>query len=78
MEQHHARTSKFISLVLRHQPEIAGLTLDEHGWVPVEALLAALNAQGMNTDLPLLQQLVETNDKKRFSFSEDGLYLVES
>ena len=25
-------TSKFISLVLRHQPEVIGTTLDEHGW----------------------------------------------
>ena len=29
------RLSVFLSLVLRHQPEAAGITLDEHGWADV-------------------------------------------
>ena len=33
------RLSVFLSLVLRHQPEAAGITLDEHGWADVEALI---------------------------------------
>lgn len=24
--------SKYISLILRHEPEVIGITLDEHGW----------------------------------------------
>ncbi len=70
--------SKFISLVLRHQPEAAGLSLDDNGWAPVDALLSALNGKGMNVDLPLLQHIVETNDKKRFAFSDDGLFIRAS
>ncbi|WP_154376809.1 RNA 2'-phosphotransferase [Pseudoduganella rivuli] len=27
------RVSKFLSLILRHQPEVIGLTLDANGWV---------------------------------------------
>ena len=34
------KLSVFISLVLRHKPEAAGITLDEHGWANVEELLA--------------------------------------
>ena len=28
----YKETSKYISLILRHQPEVIGITLDEHGW----------------------------------------------
>ena len=33
-------TSKYLSLILRHKPEAAGITLDEHGWANVEELIA--------------------------------------
>ena len=36
-------TSKFISLILRHRPEVIGITLDEHGWANVDELLAGIN-----------------------------------
>jgi putative RNA 2'-phosphotransferase len=35
------RISKFLSLVLRHDPARIGLVLDSAGWVDVDALLAA-------------------------------------
>lgn len=25
-------TSRYLSLILRHKPEVIGVTLDEHGW----------------------------------------------
>lgn len=64
--------SKFLSLVLRHQPQQLGLTLDEHGWVSVKELLTKMKQAGMPIDLPKLQEVVHTNDKQRFAFSEDG------
>ena len=36
-------TSKFISLILRHRPEVIGITLNEHGWANVDELLAGIN-----------------------------------
>ena len=36
-------TSKFISLILRHRPEVIGITLDEHGWANVDELLEGIN-----------------------------------
>ena len=36
--------SKFMSYVLRHAPEAAGLTLDAEGWVPFDAFEKALSA----------------------------------
>jgi len=33
------RTSKFLSLILRHEPERVGLKLGDAGWVGVDELL---------------------------------------
>jgi putative RNA 2'-phosphotransferase len=63
--------SKFLSLVLRHSPETIGITLDENGWVDVQELLDSCNKKGRQLNLDTLKLIVETNDKKRFSFNED-------
>jgi putative RNA 2'-phosphotransferase len=66
------RTSKFLSLVLRHQPEIIGASLDEAGWVAVSDLLEGCRRHRRSITLEQLQEVVATNDKKRFEFSPDG------
>lgn len=65
------RSSKFLSLVLRHKPEKIGIVLDSAGWVSVSKLLKAINANNKHLTLIELKYIVESNDKKRFSFSED-------
>ena len=65
------KTSKFLSLVLRHQPEAAGITLDEAGWVDINTLLAGCAAHGRPIDLEQLEQVVAGSDKQRFAFNED-------
>ena len=72
------RTSKFLSLILRHEPERVGLKLGEAGWVTVEELLRAVNQHGTPLTLDQLQHIVATSDKKRFAFSEDGLRIRAS
>lgn len=72
-EREKTAASKFISLVLRHDPKAAGLTLDRNGWADVSALLAGMNrARRSAITLEALQEIVKTNDKQRFSFNEDG------
>lgn len=66
------RTSKFLSLILRHEPERIGLKLDSAGWVNVDELLAAVNGHGVSLTLEELKHVVATNDKKRFALSEAG------
>ncbi len=61
------KMSKSLSLVLRHQPEKAGLTLDEGGWVAVDRLLAAMRMSQEDLD-----RVVRENDKQRFAFDESG------
>lgn len=64
------KTSKYISLILRHKPETIGITLDEHGWADVEALIAGVNKTHPLTR-ELLEEIVATNEKQRYSFNED-------
>lgn len=66
------RVSKFLSQILRHRPEKIGLQLDAQGWAQVDELLEKAAAKGERFDRALLQIVVDTNNKKRFAFSDDG------
>lgn len=65
-------TSKFLSYVLRHEPQAIGLALDGEGWANLDVLIAAATRHGHRLDRALIEQVVSTNDKKRFAFSPDG------
>src|SRR5438128_7055654 len=65
------KKSRFLSMVLRHQPERIGLILDSSGWVDVDALLTACLHHGHAISRSQLEDIVTTNDKKRFAFSDD-------
>lgn len=71
-------TSKFLSLVLRHRPEVIGMTLDEEGWLAIDDLIANANQRGHALTLELLHEIVATSDKKRFALSDDGLRIRAS
>jgi putative RNA 2'-phosphotransferase len=78
VDKEAVKISKFLSLVLRHQPEKIGLRLDAAGWVAVEDLLAACNAHGQPVTREQLQAVVAQNDKQRFALSADGLRIRAS
>lgn len=67
------RKSKLLSLILRHNPAKAGLTLDGAGWVSIEDLLSGLKRLKQPMTRELLKDIVRDNDKKRFTISQDGL-----
>jgi putative RNA 2'-phosphotransferase len=71
-EKRLTKISKFLSLILRHAPETVGLKLEDDGWVKVDELIAACAKNGRTFTLNELQEVVETNDKKRFAFDESG------
>ena len=65
------KLGRFISLVLRHSPETIGLRLDENGWADVESLIGGMNKMGRRINRETLNEIVKTNNKKRYEFSED-------
>lgn len=72
MATDHRQASKFLSLLLRHEPERIGITLDEGGWTDVDDLLDALHAHGVELTRAELDQIVASSDKQRFALSADG------
>ena len=65
-------TSKFIALILRHKPEVIGITLDEHGWADVGELIKGVSRTHPLT-MDILEQIVAEDEKQRYSFSEDKM-----
>lgn len=71
MSNSHKTIGKFISLVLRHQPEAANLDLDADGYVSCQALIDGCRARGFALDQAALAEIVRSNDKQRYSFNAD-------
>lgn len=63
-------TSKYLSLILRHRPEAAGIALDEHGWANVEELIRGIR-KTQRFSMEMLEEIVRTDQKQRYSFNED-------
>jgi putative RNA 2'-phosphotransferase len=64
------RKSKHLSSILRHHPEKAGITLTEAGWASVSSLLLSMNLAKEELD-----QVVAENNKNRFEYSVDGMFI---
>lgn len=64
------KTSVFISLILRHKPEVIGISLDRHGWASVSELIEGINKTGKySIDMSMLEEIVRTDNKQRYSFN---------
>ena len=64
--------SKFLSLVLRHNPKLIGIELDQQGWTNVEMLIKKMNEFGKAIDLLTLEKVVSSDNKKRYVFDSTG------
>jgi putative RNA 2'-phosphotransferase len=71
-DKRRVRVSKFMSLVLRHEPEKANLTLEPGGWVLIDDLLAGAAGAGFRFTREELEMVVERCDKQRFALDETG------
>ncbi|MFZ6710097.1 RNA 2'-phosphotransferase [Undibacterium sp. TC9W] len=73
MNNNNKNFSKFLSYVLRHQPDSIGITLDAQGWTEIATLMSQAAKHGKRFKLEDLHEAVSTSDKQRFALSEDGL-----
>ena len=64
--------SKFLSLVLRHHPEVINITLSDDGWADIGEFIAKANNRGFNFSYASISEIVATSDKQRFKLSDDG------
>ena len=60
-------------MILRHKPQVIGITLDEHGWADVDELIKGINETGEEVKFSkdTLEIIVKTDKKQRYSFSQD-------
>ena len=66
------QTSVFISLILRHKPEVIGISLDCHGWASVKELIDGINkTDDYSIDMQTLEKIVRTDNKQRYSFNDN-------
>ena len=73
MNRRLTKISKYLSFVLRHNPETIGLELDAERWASVDQLIKNANAKGKSITLAHVQDVVAQDEKKMFVFSDDGL-----
>ncbi|WP_439857100.1 RNA 2'-phosphotransferase [Pseudomonas syringae] len=67
--------SKFLSYVLRHEPEAIGLELSRDGWADIDMLIACAAKNEQVFDRDFLERVVAESEKKRFLISEDRRYI---
>lgn len=65
------KLSIFISLILRHRPDVINITLDKHGYADVNELINGINYSGRSITLEVLKEIVQTDKKGRYSFNSD-------
>ena len=63
---------KYVSMLLRHRPQEAGVVLDEHGWTDVADLVAKVKPKYPDISEELLHEMAFAPDKQRYEFSEDN------
>lgn len=64
------KLSKFLSLVLRHKPEAAGIALDKNGWADVSDLLTGVRNNYGHITMSMLEEIVANDNKQRYSFDK--------
>ncbi|MCJ8288531.1 MAG: RNA 2'-phosphotransferase [Crocinitomicaceae bacterium] len=70
-EKELIKKGKFLSLILRHNPEKIKIELDNAGWTDVDTLIRQMNKFNRRIDIKELEYLVENNSKKRYAFNSD-------
>jgi len=67
----YVKISKFLSYVLRHNPERFGIQLDSRGYADLGAVLKILNEKFTNVEIDkdLIKDLIRKSDKKRFEIN---------
>ena len=65
------KLGRFLSLVLRHNPDAAGISLDEYGWADVQELLNGVRRSGRQINMETLERIVRENNKQRYAFNTD-------
>lgn len=78
MRKEYVKISKYLSFILRHHPEKAGIALDAEGYTNLNILLRILNDRYENLNLgeiteDTLKDIIKESDKLRFEINNDRI-----
>ena len=78
IDTRHLKLSKFLALILRHQPERFGLALDEEGWAALSEVMEILHALpnfrwATRADVMAVVEGAAGDDKRRFEVEGDRI-----
>ena len=74
-EKHFKNVSRFLALILRHEPQVIKLDIDKQGWGSIDYILANAPANLGEISRDLIDQIVAENDKRRYAISADGQFI---
>lgn len=72
MNKRLTRICKYLTYILRHEPQSIGLKLDANGFASVDELVAATNASGKSITVEQVREVVQSDEMQLFKFSDDG------
>lgn len=65
------KISMYLCYLLRHNPDALGLSMDQHGYVDIQELIAKINEEGRYTlDPEQLSRIVEQDQKGRYNVKD--------
>ncbi|MFX1313995.1 MAG: RNA 2'-phosphotransferase [Promethearchaeota archaeon] len=75
MKYFYVKVSKFLSYILRHNPEKFGIFLDSEGFTDLNSILVVLNERYKNPEITkeTIEELIRQLDKKRFEIVKDKI-----
>lgn len=65
------KISRFMSLILRHKPEVIGCKLDREGWIKTSSLIKGMQNKGEDVTFNDIERIVKEDDKGRYAFNFD-------
>ena len=75
MRYNDTKTSRYISYVLRHNPQDINKELRKDGYMLVKDLLEGMNNKKYDITLEDLDRIVKEDNKQRYSYSSDKLMI---
>lgn len=66
-DKQRTSASKFLSLVLRHQPQLIGLELDKNGWANLDQLIEKAKTADKNFTIEMIAEIAEKCPKQRYN-----------
>jgi putative RNA 2'-phosphotransferase len=75
MRNFFVKVSKFLSYILRHNPEKFGIILDSEGFADLNSILGVLNERYEDLEIrkETIEELIMQSDKKRFEIVKDKI-----